>query len=75
MAIGDLVVHVDHGIGRFIGLKAIEVGGAPHDCVEIEYAGGKLYLRLNEAVACYDLSKEAYPAPETPAPPASPAAK
>ncbi len=44
LAAGDLVVHVDHGIGRFIGLKAIEAGGAPHDCVEIEYAGGKLYL-------------------------------
>ena len=42
---GDLVVHVDHGIGRFLGLKQIEAMGAPHDCVEIEYAGGtKLYL-------------------------------
>lgn len=42
---GDLVVHVDHGIGRFLGLKAIEAAGAPHDCVEIEYArGDKLYL-------------------------------
>jgi transcription-repair coupling factor (superfamily II helicase) len=42
---GDLVVHVDHGIGRFVGLKAIEVGGAPHDCVELHYAGGdKLFL-------------------------------
>lgn len=45
LAAGDLVVHVDHGIGRFIGLKTIEVSGAPHDCVEIEYAQGtKLYL-------------------------------
>jgi transcription-repair coupling factor (superfamily II helicase) len=45
LASGDLVVHVDHGIGRFLGLKAIEVQGAPHDCVEIEYAGNtKLYL-------------------------------
>ncbi|WP_425287235.1 transcription-repair coupling factor [Pelagibacterium luteolum] len=45
LSAGDLVVHVDHGIGRFIGLKAIEVQGAPHDCVEIEYAkGDKLYL-------------------------------
>ncbi|RUT33200.1 transcription-repair coupling factor [Arsenicitalea aurantiaca] len=45
LAAGDLVVHVDHGIGRFIGLKAIEAAGAPHDCVEIEYArGDKLYL-------------------------------
>src|SRR6185437_4340328 len=44
LAAGDLVVHVDHGIGRFIGLRAIEAGGAPHDCVEIEYSSGKLYL-------------------------------
>jgi len=45
LAAGDLVVHVDHGIGRFIGLKVIEAGGAPHECVEIEYAkGDKLYL-------------------------------
>jgi transcription-repair coupling factor (superfamily II helicase) len=45
LAAGDLVVHVDHGIGRFLGLKAIEAAGAPHDCVEIEYAGNtKLYL-------------------------------
>ncbi|HHG89542.1 MAG TPA: transcription-repair coupling factor, partial [Devosia sp.] len=42
---GDLVVHVDHGIGRFVGLRAIEAMGAPHDCVEIEYArGDKLFL-------------------------------
>jgi transcription-repair coupling factor (superfamily II helicase) len=42
---GDLVVHVDHGIGRFIGLKAIEAAGAPHDCLELHYAGGdKLFL-------------------------------
>ncbi|MCA1297043.1 transcription-repair coupling factor [Stappia indica] len=41
----DLVVHVDHGIGRFIGLKTIEAVGAPHDCLELQYAGGdKLFL-------------------------------
>ncbi|MDB5505892.1 MAG: Transcription-repair coupling factor [Devosia sp.] len=45
LAAGDLVVHVDHGIGRFIGLRPIEVQGSPHDCVEIQYAGEtKLYL-------------------------------
>jgi transcription-repair coupling factor (superfamily II helicase) len=45
LSAGDLVVHVDHGIGRFIGLRAIEAAGAPHDCLEIHYAGGdKLYL-------------------------------
>ena len=42
---GDLVVHADHGIGRYEGLTSIHVGKSPHDCVAIEYAGGdKLYL-------------------------------
>ncbi len=42
---GDLVVHVDHGIGRFVGLQTIDAAGAPHDCVEVHYAGGdKLFL-------------------------------
>ena len=45
LSAGDLVVHVDHGIGRFIGLRAIEAAGAPHDCLELHYAGGdKLFL-------------------------------
>ena len=42
---GDIVVHVDHGIGRFVGLQTIEAAGAPHDCLELHYAGGdKLFL-------------------------------
>jgi transcription-repair coupling factor (superfamily II helicase) len=45
LSAGDLVVHVDHGIARFVGLKTIEAAGAPHDCVELHYAGGdKLFL-------------------------------
>jgi transcription-repair coupling factor (superfamily II helicase) len=45
LSTGDLVVHVDHGIGRFIGLQNIEAAGAPHDCLEIHYAeNAKLYL-------------------------------
>jgi transcription-repair coupling factor (superfamily II helicase) len=45
LAAGDLVVHVDHGIGRFVGLRAIEAAGAPRDCLEIHYAAGdKLFL-------------------------------
>lgn len=41
----DLVVHVDHGIGRFGGLRTIEAAGAPHDCLEIIYAGDdRLFL-------------------------------
>jgi transcription-repair coupling factor (superfamily II helicase) len=42
---GDLVVHADHGIGRYEGLTQIPVGKSPHDCVALEYAGGdKLYV-------------------------------
>ena len=42
---GDLVVHVDHGIGRYLGLEPIAVGKSQHDCVMLEYAGGdKLYI-------------------------------
>ena len=42
---GDIVVHQDHGIGRFVGLKTIEAAGAPHDCLEIHYASdGRLFL-------------------------------
>jgi transcription-repair coupling factor (superfamily II helicase) len=39
LAEGDIVVHVDHGIGQFVGLRTIEAAGAPHDCLEIVYAG------------------------------------
>ena len=42
---GDLVVHIDHGIGRYEGLKTLEVNGAPHDCLDIQYGGeSRLYL-------------------------------
>ncbi|MCI5046189.1 MAG: transcription-repair coupling factor [Aquisalinus sp.] len=45
LSIGDLVVHVDHGIARYEGLHTVDVGGAPHDCLNLVYAGGdKLYL-------------------------------
>ncbi|WP_284735936.1 transcription-repair coupling factor [Dongia deserti] len=42
---GDYVVHVDHGIGRYEGLVALDVGGAPHDCLRVIYDGGdKLFV-------------------------------
>ncbi len=37
---GDLVVHVDHGIGKFISLETVVAGKLLHDCLKIEYAGG-----------------------------------
>ena len=41
----SLVVHDDHGIGRFVGLETIMVGDAPHDCLKLMYAGDdRLYV-------------------------------
>ena len=45
LSVGDLVVHLDHGIGRYEGLTSIPVGSSPHDCVALTYSGGdKLYV-------------------------------
>jgi transcription-repair coupling factor (superfamily II helicase) len=45
LSVGDLVVHVEHGIGRYLGIEVITALGAPHACVALEYAeGAKLYL-------------------------------
>ncbi len=43
--VGELVVHIEHGIGRFMGLENITAGGAPHDCLKIVYANNaKLFV-------------------------------
>ncbi|MCH8953372.1 MAG: transcription-repair coupling factor, partial [Proteobacteria bacterium] len=45
LSAGDLVVHLDHGVGRYLGLETITAAGAPHECLALEYHGGdKLYL-------------------------------
>ncbi len=45
LSVGDLVVHVEHGIARYEGLKTLEVQGAPHDCLQLVYHGSdKLFL-------------------------------
>jgi transcription-repair coupling factor (superfamily II helicase) len=45
LSVGDYIVHVEHGIGRYEGLTSIPVGQSPHDCVALSYAGGdKLYV-------------------------------
>lgn len=40
LSAGELVVHIEHGIGRFEGLENIMAGGAPHDCLKILFAHG-----------------------------------
>ena len=45
LTLGDFVVHVDYGIGRYMGLKRIKAGEAETDCLLIEYRGSdKLFL-------------------------------
>lgn len=42
---GSIVVHAEHGIGRFVGLRTIEAAGAPRACLELQYADdAKLFL-------------------------------
>jgi transcription-repair coupling factor (superfamily II helicase) len=45
---GDYVVHVEHGVGQFLGIREIAQGDTKGDYMLIEYAGGnKLYVPLS----------------------------
>ena len=49
IAVNTLVVHYEHGIGRFLGLKELRVDGVRQDYLEIEYQkGDKLYVPVNQ---------------------------
>ncbi len=64
LSLGDLVVHIDHGIGRYQGLRAIDVQGAPHDCLLIVYHGDdKLFLPVEniELLSRYGAEQTAVP--------------
>ncbi|MFQ5828571.1 MAG: transcription-repair coupling factor [Candidatus Methylomirabilia bacterium] len=51
LQVGDLVVHEEHGIGRYLGLKTLTVDGREGDFLLLEYVeANRLYLpveRLN----------------------------
>jgi transcription-repair coupling factor (superfamily II helicase) len=45
LTLGAPVVHEEHGVGRYRGLKTLDVDGAPYEFLVIEYLGGdKLYV-------------------------------
>lgn len=47
--IGDCVVHVNHGIGRYLGVETLEVGGTHRDYLHLQYAGNdKLYVPVDQ---------------------------
>ncbi|MEJ2339306.1 MAG: transcription-repair coupling factor [Gemmatimonadales bacterium] len=39
---GDYVVHLDHGIGRYLGLERVEVGGEAIETLKVQYADGEI---------------------------------
>jgi len=45
LSIGSPVVHVEHGVGRYMGLQRLDAGGMEAEYLVLEYAGGdKLYV-------------------------------
>jgi transcription-repair coupling factor (superfamily II helicase) len=47
---GELVVHVQHGIGRYLGVRQITMDGAAQEVISVEYAeGAKLHIPLTQA--------------------------
>ncbi|MDN5332513.1 MAG: hypothetical protein PWP45_1738 [Tepidanaerobacteraceae bacterium] len=49
LSAGDYVVHVSHGIGRYLGIETLEVDGQKKDYFALQYAGGdKLYVPTDQ---------------------------
>ncbi|WP_016956661.1 transcription-repair coupling factor [Catenovulum agarivorans] len=47
LSVGQPVVHLDHGVGRYLGLQTIDAAGVPTEFVTIEYADSKLYVPVS----------------------------
>ena len=65
LSIGDYVVHVDHGIGKYQGLKKIAVRGNERECLSVVYRDGDyLYVPLDkmDRVQKYSAKDGAVPA-------------
>ncbi len=45
---GDYVVHVDRGIGKFVGVERIKTGRTSKDCMALQFSGGKLYVPVED---------------------------
>ena len=61
LSIGDLIVHTEHGIGKYLGLEPVAVGKSQHDCVQLEYKGGdKLFIPVEniDVLSRYGSSEE-----------------
>lgn len=50
IGVGDIVVHRNHGLGRYLGLETVQVNHLVHDCFKLEYAGNdKLFLPVENS--------------------------
>ncbi|WP_411725736.1 transcription-repair coupling factor [Methyloglobulus sp.] len=48
LTIGSPVVHQEHGIGRYLGLHTLKIGGIPAEFLALEYANGdKIYVPVS----------------------------
>ncbi|GAB5351088.1 transcription-repair coupling factor [Qipengyuania sp. 483] len=62
LSVGDLIVHTEHGIGKYLGLEPVTVGKSKHDCVQLEYKGGdKLFIPVEniDVLSRYGSSEDA----------------
>ncbi|MBU3699995.1 MAG: transcription-repair coupling factor [Candidatus Kapabacteria bacterium] len=64
LSVGDLLVHEDKGVGRYLGLQTITITGSSQECVKLEFAGGDiLYVHLNyvHKLSKYSSQEDAVP--------------
>ena len=48
LTVGDLVVHVNHGIGKYLGIQTLTTDGVTKDCITLQYTDGKIYVPCNQ---------------------------
>ncbi|MBB6284458.1 transcription-repair coupling factor [Geobacillus subterraneus] len=49
LQVGDYVVHVNHGIGKYLGIETLEINGVHKDYIHIQYQGGDtLYVPVDQ---------------------------
>ncbi|MCY1106685.1 transcription-repair coupling factor [Shouchella clausii] len=49
LAVGDLVVHTNHGVGKYLGVETLEINGVHKDYLNLRYAGNdKLYVPVEQ---------------------------
>ena len=47
--VGDFVVHVHHGVGRYLGVETLEVGGIHRDYMKVQYKGtDQLFVPIDQ---------------------------